>query len=644
MNLSDHNPTVACFQETMHGQQSLIAPRNYTIEHNNPQEAFPGQGLAILTKKDVPSSRIHLNTNIQALAIIVSLPYQLTICNFYVSPNSHLTSAEMRNLISQLSPPFLLMGDLNCHHPILGSNHTNDRGVLLESLLTTNDVCLLNDGSGTRLNISTGDMSSPDVTLCSPDIVTRLLWRVSQEKFNSDHFAVIVRDSILMRIPTVKRFSLRRANWTLFRRLTHFADAPEDNVETMLNYFETSVNSAALESIPHTFGGLSRVPVPWWNESCRATRIEKKRAQRRFHRAPSPANRAALNQARANARRVQRQARKQCWTNFLSTITASTPLNEVFNRIKKIQGRYKPRSLPILESNHGTIIDSYRVANALAENFSRISSSRNYPMPFNTQRIQIERRRITFTTDSTESYNVLFSLAELKTALKETKNSACGDDGIYYQMIKHLPDSALYYLLRVYNKCWSDGCFPDRWRRAVLLPFLKPDKPPTEANSYRPIALTSCVCKLIEKMANARLMYFLESNSLLNELQYGFRRDRGTEDVIGTLETAICTALARKKVLYAVFFDMEKAYDTAWKYGILNTLEQYGVRGNLGLFIANFLSGRQFRVKGGNGLFGHFPPRTRSTPRQCSQLHPFLIIHERCNQQLARESQCHCPC
>ena len=277
---------------------------------------------------------------------------------------------------------------------------------------------------------------------------------------------------------------------------------------------------------------------------------------------PSPENRAALNQARAHARRVQRQARKQCWTNFLSTITTSTPLNEVFNRIKKIQGRHIPRSLSTLESNYGTIIDSYRVANALAENFSHISSSRNYPMSFNTQRIQIERRRITFTTDGTESYNVLFSLAELKTALKETKNSACGDDGIYYQMIKHLPDSALYYLLRVNYKNWSDGCFPDRWRKAVLLPFLKPDKPPTESNSNRPIALTSCVCKLIEKMVNAQLMYFLKSNYLLNELQYGFGRDRGTEDVIRTLETAICTALARKKVLYAVFYDMEKAYDT----------------------------------------------------------------------------------
>ena len=43
VNLSDHNPTVACFHQTMHGQQSLITPRNYTIEHNNPQEAVPGQ-------------------------------------------------------------------------------------------------------------------------------------------------------------------------------------------------------------------------------------------------------------------------------------------------------------------------------------------------------------------------------------------------------------------------------------------------------------------------------------------------------------------------------------------------------------------------------------------------------------------------
>ena len=47
----------------------------------------------------------------------------------------------------------------------------------------------------------------------------------------------------------------------------------------------------------------------------------------------------------------------------------------------------------------------------------------------------------------------------------------------------------------------------------------------------------------------------------------------------------------------AVFFDLEKAYDTAWKYGVLRDLHSMGVRGNLLAFISNYLENRQFRIR-----------------------------------------------
>jgi len=49
----------------------------------------------------------------------------------------------------------------------------------------------------------------------------------------------------------------------------------------------------------------------------------------------------------------------------------------------------------------------------------------------------------------------------------------------------------------------------------------------------------------------------------------------------------------------AIFFDLEKAYDTTWKHGILKDLYDAGLRGKLPLFIAASLHDRQFRIRVG---------------------------------------------
>ena len=46
----------------------------------------------------------------------------------------------------------------------------------------------------------------------------------------------------------------------------------------------------------------------------------------------------------------------------------------------------------------------------------------------------------------------------------------------------------------------------------------------------------------------------------------------------------------------AIFFDLEKTYDTTWKYGIMKDLHDIGLRGRLSNFISNFLSDRPFNV------------------------------------------------
>ena len=163
--------------------------------------------------------------------------------------------------------------------------------------------------------------------------------------------------------------------------------------------------------------------------------------------------------------------------------------------------------------------------------------------------------------------------------------------------MKHLPDSSLSVLLKTFNDIWETGNAPKSLEEATIIPIPKPGKDNTNPNNYRPIALTSCICKTLERMINERLVWYLETNNIITEFQSGFRHQRSTNDHLVRLETFIREAFIKKEHLVTVFFDLEKAYDTTWKYGIMNDLHEIGLKGRLPSFVQNFLSNREFKVR-----------------------------------------------
>jgi len=98
-------------------------------------------------------------------------------------------------------------------------------------------------------------------------------------------------------------------------------------------------------------------------------------------------------------------------------------------------------------------------------------------------------------------------------------------------------------------------------------------------------------------MINNRLVWYLEKNKIITKMQSGFRKRRSTTDQLVRLETFVREAFIQKQHAVAVFFDLEKVYDTTWKYGIMQDLFNAGLRGHLPLFIQGFLQNRQFCVR-----------------------------------------------
>ena len=111
-------------------------------------------------------------------------------------------------------------------------------------------------------------------------------------------------------------------------------------------------------------------------------------------------------------------------------------------------------------------------------------------------------------------------------------------------MIKHLSEGGLIKVLSLFNKVWKEGKVPRSWKEAIIIPIRKPGKDPSKP--YRLIALMSHIGKIMERMINERLMYYIEKRGLVTKYQSGFRRGRSTMDPVLCLEDDIRKAQVNK--------------------------------------------------------------------------------------------------
>ena len=245
----------------------------------------------------------------------------------------------------------------------------------------------------------------------------------------------------------------------------------------------------------------------------------------------------------------------------------------------------KKDEIPPITHENTTLYTDIEKANCLNNYFEKQSNvdGETDPLP-HVNRVETQIAPFTITTNEiTETIN----------KLDVTK--AVGPDLIHNKLLLAACPVINEPLAFLFNKSLTEGVFPTIWKTAHIVPiYKKGDK--SNCSNYRPIALLSCVGKVLEKCIQKRIVEYLNNERLISVSQSGFRKGDSTIYQLLTIYDDLCNALDKNIISQAIFFDISKAFDRVWHRGLIHKLNAIGIRGELNTWLKSYLSGRKQAV------------------------------------------------
>ena len=179
---------------------------------------------------------------------------------------------------------------------------------------------------------------------------------------------------------------------------------------------------------------------------------------------------------------------------------------------------------------------------------------------------------------------------------KLNKFKGSGPDNMHPHLLKETAITISVPLSMIFQESLRSGETPADWRRANVTPiFKKGDR--TDPANYRPVSLTSQVCKVLESIVRDQMLEHLEVNGLLSDKQHGFRKGRSClTNLLTTLEEWTKIIDERDNCVDVAYLDFRKAFDLVSHKHLLLKLQKHGINGQIGNWIKAFLENRKQKV------------------------------------------------
>lgn len=541
-----------------------------------------GGGVLLAVASGASSRRLQISLpagRTEAIFAVVSglTPRPLTVGSVY-SPDCRDDSliTMLGCALGKIKGPILIGGDFNMPDLILAGKSLTPRSARSRALFD-----LLEDHG---LSIETTAPTRFDKFL---DLIISRGVHVKQSAAGdcvSDHRSLcahIYVSDLPKNLPSTVR-CWRKADTVAIKRLlmAKLYPVPQGDPTELWEVF-VRAHCSALELVPT----VSRLPhghhhFPLPRSTIQLIRKKRRRlvAWKRFQRV------ADFEEYKSLRSEVKAAVRSAC-TSFFDKLS-DAPQPDIW---KFVRGLRKSKGIPmLLDGTAATYLDRDK-ADVLNSFFSSVFTRE----PVTDQIPPID----SLTTDSVppicvDPAGVLKRCETLKTA------SSAGPDGVSAIFLKIFSYEIAPFLAALFQASFDSGVLPVDWKSSIVVPIHKSGARSNPGN-YRPISLTSIVCKMAEHIIASTLMSFLEVHNLLSPFQHGFRKARSTES---QLIYVLHLIHAAKHPVDVVAFDFKKAFDAVPHRRLLAKLSSLGASTQIISWCGAFLSGRSQRTRVGASL------------------------------------------
>ena len=329
----------------------------------------------------------------------------------------------------------------------------------------------------------------------------------------SDHICQkwdLIVSEVVFRNTAFLRRNFKRANWVNIKKdLRELEIEPMDSPNDINEKLVTLLNKTKAMNVPQCRPRSTKYRLPWMrNAGIKVQRAAKWKSWKTFKRTGLLRDYDAYKYERNRLNDVQRGAKRKYEQRLISEMKENPNLYHGHCRrsLKTKQG------VSNVLSGAGKLTETEEeAATALNEYYHSVFTDDDpQAIPPNFPALTEEKIE-----------NVVFSVEKVEEVLTDLKpNKAAGPDGVEGKLLKECAQEMAPILCRIFRKSMDEGEVPKGWKEAHIVPIHKKGNKAIMAN-FRPVALTSVISKIMEKIICAALLSFLTRNGLVTQ-QHGF--------------------------------------------------------------------------------------------------------------------------
>ena len=541
-----------------------------------------GGGLLIYAKNDITIIPNNIQSDFNQFASIKVLDKtnktDLTIFLIYRSPNSSNANIEcLNNLFLNCDNNCLFLGDFNFPSIDWRTFQCDAKSRPFVDTVTENDFIQLVDFP-THIR---GNILDLAVTNC-PDRILNVedVGNIG----NSDHSAIMVEvlsdhreieDNA--KILNWKRADLKSMDTYIKNNMPDLKNC--NDMDYAWNSLKDTISNGIDLFVPIKTKEELKQPI-WASRYLVKLSKTKRKKWTEYCKNRTNANYSAYKNIEKKCKKVVRN----CKRNYEKKISKSRN-NNIFNSYIRSKTKSRPDVGP-LKTDGKVITDNQEMAQNFNDYFASVFTHDDEPdfdIPLNANL----RNNLS---------NLFFTFKDVKKKLKdlEPKHSS-GPDGITNYILKTFREILYKPITYICNLSLRSNSIPCDWKNANVTPIHKKGTKGDNSN-YRPISLTSVVCKIMESVMKDKIVNHIEENGLMRKSQFGFMKGKSTTLNLLEFFDQVVKNLDDGKPTDVIYLDFSKAFDKVSITKLLTKVRSFGICGKLYEWIKNWLTDRKQRV------------------------------------------------